>query len=96
MTAHTEEDMKQRNTLPLLVGVQIQTATKEISVVVPQEDGTQSASRSSYTTLGHILKGHFMLSQRHLFNHVVVALFIIARDRKQRRYPSTEEWIKKM
>jgi hypothetical protein len=32
--------------------------------------GKQSTSRSSYITLGHILKGYFILPQRHLLIHV--------------------------
>lgn len=42
----------------------------KISVVVPQEDGNESILRSSYTALGHILKGCFILPQGHLLNHV--------------------------
>ena len=58
------------NTHPLPVGVQTCTATVEISMAVPQEDGNQSTSRSSYTTHRHIAKACFILPQRYLFSHV--------------------------
>jgi hypothetical protein len=45
------------NTPLLLVGGQIDTATVEINMAVPYEDGNQSTSKSCYTTLGHIPKG---------------------------------------
>ena len=41
----------------------------EVGVVVLQEDENLSTSRSSYTTLGHIPKGCFILHQRHLLDH---------------------------
>jgi hypothetical protein len=41
----------------------------KISVAIFQEAGNLATSRSSYTTLGHITKGCFILSQRHLLNH---------------------------
>jgi hypothetical protein len=58
------------NIHPLLVGVQTCTVTMEISVVIPQEAGSRSTSRSSYTTLGYIPKGHIILPQKHLYDHV--------------------------
>lgn len=45
------------NTHPLLAGLQVCTATREISVAVFQEDGNRLTSRSSYTTLEHIPEG---------------------------------------
>ena len=47
------------------------------------------------TQLYHISKGCSMLPQGHLLSHVHLVLFIIARNWKQPRYPSTKEWIKK-
>lgn len=40
------------------------SAIVEIRVAVPHEDGTQSTSRSSHITLGHML--NIILPQRHL------------------------------
>jgi hypothetical protein len=40
------------------------------SVVISQEDGNCVTSRINYPTLGHILKGWYMLSQTHLPSHV--------------------------
>jgi hypothetical protein len=50
----------------LLVGVQTFTDTMKGSVFVLQEAGYRYISRSSYTTLGLISKGHIMLPQRHI------------------------------
>ena len=52
-----ERMWSERNTPPLLVGVQTYTATLEVSVAVPQKTGNQPTSRPRYTTLGHIHKG---------------------------------------
>jgi hypothetical protein len=56
--SHSGEDFH-----PLLMGMQTCVATVEINVVIPQEDENDSTSRSSYTTLGHIPKGHSILPQ---------------------------------
>lgn len=45
-----------------------ENVTKEISVVVCQDDGNQSTSRTSYTNIDH--KGQLIPPQRHLFNCV--------------------------
>ena len=58
------------NTYLFLVGVQTGTVTVEISVDVSQEAENQSASRSSYTTLGHIPKGLYVLQQTYLLIQV--------------------------
>lgn len=79
------------NTPPLLVGIQTFTTTMEISMVVPQKDGNQSTSRSSYTTLRHKPKRCLILPQENLLNHVyspptslfplALALFSLALNR---------------
>jgi hypothetical protein len=68
----------------------------DIGVVVSQEDRNQITSRSSYTTLGHISKGYFILLQETLGQLFIAVIFITDRNWKQPRCPSTEEWIKKM
>lgn len=60
-----------RNTHPLLGEVQTCTAIMEIRAVAPREDGSQSASRSSSTSLWRSSKGHFILPQGHLFIHEI-------------------------
>jgi hypothetical protein len=65
VTAHADKDVE--NTSPLVV---VCTTTMELSVVVPQKDDNQFTSISSYTTLGCTPKGHSILLQRHLLNHV--------------------------
>ena len=57
-------------TPPLLVGMQTCTTTLEISMAVSQKIGTQSTSRPSNITPGHIPKGCTIIQQRHLLNYV--------------------------
>lgn len=79
------------NTHPLLVGLQSWTASVEMSVAVLQENGNRFTSRSSYITLGHIPKWHFVLSWRHCSTMFIAVLFIISRNWKQARCHSTDE-----
>ena len=58
------------DTLPLLVGVQICTATLKTNMACSQKIGTQLTSRPIYTTPGHISKGCFILPQGYMFNYV--------------------------
>lgn len=74
----------------LMVGVQTCTAT----TAVPQNVGTQSTSRSSYTTLGHIPKGFVTLPQGHLLNHTS-AIFILARTGNNLHVPQQKNRLKK-
>ena len=74
---------------------QTHTATIWMSVTISHKDGNQSTLRPSYTTLGHIPTGHFILQQRY-FPMFIVALFVISRIWKQLRYASTDEQLKKM
>ena len=57
--------------------------------------GNNSTSRPSYTTLGDILKRSCTIKQGHLLN-IISTLFIIFRNWKETRCPSTKEWIQKM
>lgn len=84
------------NTPPLLMGIQIYTATQKISMVVLQKTGNRPFTSSSCTTLGHIPKRCLIILQGHLLGYVHNSLFAIARTWKNPRCPSTEEWIKKM
>lgn len=80
----------------LFVGVQTYIVIMKNSIVVPQEDANRSTSRSYCITLGHILKGYYILRQIHLLNHVhfIDALFIILRNWKQPKCLSTQKLIK--
>ena len=62
--------LNQRNTLLLLVEVQLFIDTMEIIIADLQKTGIRSTSISSYTTPGKISKGHSILPQEHLLNHV--------------------------
>jgi hypothetical protein len=66
----------------------------EISVAVPQDNRTLPQN-SPIPTLRYIPKGHFSLPQSHLLKKFIAVLFIMARNWKQPRCPSTDEWIKK-
>ena len=70
------------NNLPLLVGMQMCTATIEINMVVPYHP-----SIPLDTSFYH---------KDSCLNMIVAVLFIIARNCKEPRCPSNEEWIKKM
>ena len=59
-----------RNTPPLLVGMQTYTTTLEISMEISQKIGNQPTSGHSNTTLGHIPKNFSIILQGHLFNYV--------------------------
>jgi hypothetical protein len=68
----------------------------EINLVVSQKTGNSSTSTPSYTTLGHIPNDAPPHHKDTCSNRSIVTLFIISRNWKQPRFPSTEEWIKKM
>jgi hypothetical protein len=76
-----------RTTPPLLMGVQTCTATMEISVVAPQEDGNQPISRSSYTTWAYTQRTRFRGTCSTTFAD---ALFLMARNLKQPRCLPTD------
>lgn len=75
-------------------GMQVYIAMMEINAVT-QEAKNTSTSRSTYTTLGHIPKGCFILFMRHVFNHIHFCSISNSHKLKQSRRSSTEEWTKK-
>ena len=86
-----------RSTPLLLVGVQTCTTTLEINLVVPQTTVNSSTLRPSYTTPACMPKICPTITQGHLLNYVHCSfIHSKARNWKQPRCPSTEEWIKKM
>ena len=66
-------------------------------MVVSQKIGNQPISRTGNTTLGHIPKKNANSYYKDICSTMFIAvLFVIARNWKKLRCPSTEEWIKKM
>ena len=59
--------------------------------------GNQSATISSNSTLRHITKRSTFIQQGHICSMMfIAALFVITRNWKQPRCPSTKEWIEQM
>jgi hypothetical protein len=87
---------RKRNTPPLLVGLQADATTLEISLAVPQKIGHSTTGRSSNTSPGHITRRCSSCNKNTCSSMFIAALFIIARSWKEPRCPSKEEWIQKM
>jgi hypothetical protein len=85
-----------RNIPPLLAGLQTCSTTVEINLVVSKKTGNSSTSRHIYATLGHYPKDALPSHKDICSTMFIETLFVIARNKKQPRCPSTEEWIKKM
>ena len=77
---------------PLLVGLQ----TGTINLEVPQKTGNRSTCRPNSTTLGHIPQRRLTIPKDMCFTMFIAALFVIARNWKQPRCSTTEEWIQEM
>ena len=56
------------NTLALLMGMQVGTASVDVSVVIFQKIRKQLSSRPSNTTFGYISKGFSIVPQGHVLN----------------------------
>jgi hypothetical protein len=80
---------RKRNTLSLLVGLQADTTTLEISLVVPQK----LAKDPAIPLLGIYPEDVPTCNKGTCSTMFIVALFIIVRRWKEPRCPSTEEWI---
>jgi hypothetical protein len=63
---------------------------------VSQKIGNQSTSRPRFTTPGHMPKDAPLYHKDICSTMFIVALFIIARNWKQIRLPSTVGWLMKM
>ena len=61
---------RNRNTPPLLVGLQAGTATLEISLVVSQKTGHDTSGGHCYTTPGQIPRGFPSMQEGHMFYYV--------------------------
>jgi hypothetical protein len=83
VTADAGEDVKKRNTPPLLVGLQAGTTTLEISIVVPQKIGHGTNRGSHNTSPGHISEDVPTGKKDTCSTIFIAALFIIARSWKE-------------
>jgi hypothetical protein len=87
---HTVKDVGQGSTPPLLVGVKTFTIIMKMNFSVSQKTDNSFTTRPSYTTPGHRPKRCSIFPKGHLLNYVHSS-FILNRNWKQQRYPSTEE-----
>jgi hypothetical protein len=85
---------RNRNTPPLLVGLQTCTTTLEISLAVPQKIGHSITEGPSNTSINP--EDAPTCNKDICSPMFITAIFIIARSWKEPRCPSTEEWIQKM
>jgi hypothetical protein len=88
-----ERMCRKRNTLPLLMGLQAGTTTLEISLAVPQKIGPEDPA---IPLVGIYPEDVPTCNKDTCPTMFIAALFIIARNWKEPRCPSTEEWIQKM
>jgi hypothetical protein len=87
---------RKRNSPPLLVGLQANTTTLEISLAIPQEIGHYYYRRiQQYLSWAYIQMFQLVI-KTHCSTMFIAAIFIIARSWKEPRCSSTEEWIQKM
>jgi hypothetical protein len=87
---------RKRNTPPLLMGLQADTTTLEISLAVPQKIG-HSLSEASAIPLLDIYPDESPIYNKDTCSTMfITALFIIAKTWEEPRCSSTEEWIQKM
>jgi hypothetical protein len=84
------------NTPPLLMGMLTCITTLGINLAVSKKTGNSSTSRPAIPLLGIYPKDAPTFHKNTCSTMIIAAFFIIARNWKQSRCPSTEEWIKKM
>ena len=90
-----ERMWRKGNPLTLLAGMPTSTATMENSVEIPWKTGNRTSIWPSNPTLG-IHAEETRIERDPCTPMFIPALFIIARTWKQPRYPSTDEWIRKL
>jgi hypothetical protein len=83
---------RNRDTPPLLVGLQACTTTLEISPVVPQKIAIVLSEDPAIPLLGIFPEDVPTGNKNKCSTMFIVALFIIARSWKEPRCPSKEEW----
>ena len=79
------------NTHLLLMGVQPCRASIEINMVVPRDEGTNLLQEPAISLLGINSKANSSYHNNTCSAVFIVVLFIIVRNWKQTRCPSTEE-----
>ena len=80
---------RNRNTSPLLVGMQVGTTTLEVILVVPQKTGNETTGGPCYTIAGHIPRGFPACNKDTCSIMFIAALFIIVRAGKN---PDVPQW----
>lgn len=85
-----------RSVHTLLMGQQNCITTIEISVVVPQVDGTQSNSLPSQRTLRHVIQKSLNHTTKTCSTKFFATLFIKTKNQKHPRCPSIDEWMMKI
>ena len=88
--------MSKGNTHPLLVGIQTCTTTLKISMAVSQKLGINLPQDPAIPLLGIYPKYAQSYYKDICSTMFIAALFLINRNWKQPRCPTTKEWIKKM
>jgi hypothetical protein len=88
--------LRKKNTAPFLVGLQAGTTILEISLVVPQKYDIVLTEDPAIPLLGIYPEDGPTFNKDTCCTMFIAALFIIARNWKEPRCPSTEEWIQKM
>jgi hypothetical protein len=88
VTADAEKMWRKRNTPPLLVELQAGKTTLEISLTIPQKTGHEDPV---IPLLGIYPKDDLTNNKDTYSTMFIAALFIIARNWKEPRCPSTEK-----
>ena len=96
MTVYAGQDAEKEEHSSTAGGVLTCTATVEISMATPQENGKEPTTISSNSTLRHIPNEAQSCNKDRCSMMFMAALFVVARNWKQPSCPSTEEWIEKM
>ena len=78
------------------MGVQAGTTPLDVSVAISQKIRKQPSSNPAIPLLGMYPKDAQSYQKDMCSTMCIAALFVIARTLKQPKYPSTEEWIRKM
>jgi hypothetical protein len=91
-----ERMWRNRNTPPLLVGLQTGTTTLEINLEFPQKIEIDLPEESAIPLLGIYPKDASPCHRGICFTMFTASYFVIGRSWKQPRSPTTEEWIPKM
>ena len=96
MTIYAIQDAEKEEHSSTAGGVLTCTATVEISMETPQENGNEPNTIYNNSTLRRIPKEAHTSNNDICSMMFMAALFVVARNWKQPRCPSTEEWIEKM